>query len=97
MIKIDQFCFILKKKSQYVLVYVTPFSMDLIQLNGFLSLSYNRNFLEYLNQLSTNRDVYANPSFRSKIHPFDFCSLYFKSRQTVDCFHRALSLCKSSL
>ena len=96
-IKVDQFCFMLKKKSQYLLVYVTPSSMELIQLNGFLSLSLSQNFLTYLNQLSTNRDVYANPSFRFNIDPFDFCTLYHKSRQVVDCFHQALSLCKSSL
>ena len=93
MVKCDNFCFLIKKKNSYLYVNVTPSILFLIQRDGFLNHNFDNNFLTYLQRLSSNRLVYANPPLsRDHIDCLTFCAFFHKLIKSESCFYKSCAL-----
>ena len=88
-VKSDNFCLVIKDKNNYLYVNVSPMQVCLIQRNGFLSQTFDDNFLSFLKRLSSTRTVYANPPSLSKeTDDLLFCALFHHLFKSNKCFYQ---------
>ena len=95
--KINHFTLVIRHLGRYILIYVTPENLEIIDQLGFLESpnSYPREFLEFLNFHSRNRILFANPPL-SYCHDsgLTLCKHYCAIRQTCNTFCKALNALK---
>ena len=88
-VKSDNFCLVIKHKNSFLYVNVSPMQVCLIQRNGFLSRTFDDNFLSYLKHISSTRTVYANPpSLSQETDDLLFCALFHHLFKSSKCFHQ---------
>ena len=88
-VKSDNYCLLIQDKNSYLYVNVSPMQVYLIQRNGFLSQTFDDNFLSFLKHLSSTRTVYANPPSLSKeTDGLRFCVLFHHLFKSNKCFHQ---------
>lgn len=84
MIKLDTFCFLYKCENNYILVYITPLTLEIIDSYGFLSnqTCYPESFLSFLDLYSKTRILMSNPPLNeSTKHQCEIYSVYTSLRQ----------------
>ena len=95
-VKSDNYCLLIQDKNSYLYVNVSPNQVYLIQRNGFLSQTFDDNFLSFLKHLSSTRTVYANPPSLSKeTDGLLFCVLFHHLFKSNKCFHQTYNQLKT--
>ena len=94
MIKSDTFSFLCNCNGRFILIYVTPDTLEIIDQIGFLSDSscYTQSFLSFLALYSKSRILLSNPpSTDVHCNELHFYSIYFHLRENGQCFSQIFS------